>query len=204
MRWIFILKFSFPNPWSDQAPMTNKTFESLASLYDLMDNTWNKIAVDYHFTCTGCEDNCCKSLFFHHTYIEKAYLLHGFNQLDQDRKETILSRAKNYCKKTFPQTSQIKSLKIYCPVNENGLCLLYPYRPMICRLHGLPHELNKPGFEPIKGTGCHTRFFDDKPYIKFDRTPFYQQMAQIEIGFRQELNKAGKIKETVAQMIISQ
>ena len=184
--------------------MTHKTFESLAALYDVMDKTWNKIAAGYHFKCNGCEDNCCKSLFFHHTYIEKAYLIHGFNALDQDRKEKILVKAKNYCEKTFPQSPEIKSLKIYCPVNENGRCLLYPYRPMICRLHGLPHELSKPGFKPVKGAGCDAGLFDDKTYIKFDRTSFYQKMAQIEMTFRQVSNKAGKIKETVAQMLVSQ
>ncbi len=184
--------------------MTDKTLKPLAALYDDMDKIWNKIAADHHFNCTGCEDNCCKSLFFHHTYIEKAYLLHGFNALDSNKKQKILGRAANYCKRTFPQSLEIKTLKIYCPVNENGRCTLYKYRPMICRLHGLPHELKKPGFDPIKGTGCDAGLFDDKTYIKFDRTPFYQQMAQIEIAFRQNLNKTGKIKETIAQMLVSQ
>jgi len=184
--------------------MTDKIFNPIAALYNAMDKTWNKIAASYHFKCNGCENNCCKSLFFHHTYIEKAYLLHGFNALDSNRKEKILSRAESYCKKTFPQNSEIKSLKIYCPVNEDGRCLLYSYRPMICRLHGLPHELSRPGFNPVKGAGCDAGLFDDKTYIKFDRTPFYQQMAQIEMTFRQDLNKTGKIKKTVAQMLISQ
>ncbi|MBU8849737.1 MAG: hypothetical protein KOO64_09345 [Desulfobacterales bacterium] len=184
--------------------MTIKTFEPLATLYNAMDKTWNKIATGYHFKCSGCEDNCCKSLFFHHTYIEKAYLIHGFNTLDQDRKKKILAKAKKYCEKMFSQSSEIKSLKIYCPVIENDRCLLYLYRPMICRLHGLPHELSRPGLNPVKGAGCDAGLFDDKTYIKFDRTPFYQQMAQIELAFRQDLNKSVKIKETVAQMLLSQ
>jgi Fe-S-cluster containining protein len=184
--------------------MTDKTLQPLAALYDAMDKTWNKIAAGYHFNCNGCEDNCCKSLFFHHTYIEKAYLLHGFNQLDNNRKEKIMGKAVNYCKRTFSQSVQIKSLKIYCPVNENDRCLLYRYRPMICRLHGLPHELSRPGFAPVKGKGCDAGLFDDKTTIKFDRTPFYQQMAQIEVAFRLDLNKIGKIKETIAQMLVSQ
>jgi len=184
--------------------MTHQTFESLAVLYKTMDKTWNKIAARYPFKCSGCEDNCCKSLFFHHTHIEKAYLLNGFNALDQTCKKKILVKAKNYCEKTFSKTSDIKSLKIFCPVNEKGQCLLYPYRPMICRLHGLPHELGKPGIKPIMSMGCDAGLFGDKPYIKFDRTPFYQQMAQMEIAFRQDHNKSGRIKQTVAQMLISQ
>jgi Fe-S-cluster containining protein len=182
--------------------MTNLSFKALKDLYAAMDKNWNKVAAGYDFHCNGCEDNCCKSLFFHHTYIEKAYLIHGFKGLDQDKKEKILIRAKNYVKKNFPQGSEIKTLKIICPLNENGLCILYHFRPMICRLHGLPHELKKPGFDPVKGPGCDAGLFDRKPYIKFDRTPFYQQMAQIEMKFRQDLNKTDKIKQTIAQMLI--
>lgn len=184
--------------------MTIKAFESLISLYEDMDKTWNKIAAGYHFKCNGCNDNCCKSLFFHYIHIEKTYLRYGFNTLDSPKKEKILTRAKTYCNKTFAQGSEIKSLKIDCPVNEDSRYLLYPYRPMICRLHGLPHELNRPGFSPVKGSGCNAGLFNKKTYIKFDRTPFYQEMAQIEIRFRQALNKTGKIKETVAQMLLSQ
>lgn len=184
--------------------MKHNIFEPLTALYEHMDNTWNKIAAEYHFKCNGCEDNCCKSLFFHHTHIERAYLLHGFHKLDHDMQKTILNRAKNYCDKTFSSDSQIKSLKIYCPANENDRCLIYNYRPMICRLHGLPHELRRPGNSPVKGPGCDAGLFDEKPYIEFDRTPFYQQMAQIEMVFRQNLNKPRRLKETIAQILILQ
>jgi hypothetical protein len=75
---------------------------------------------------------------------------------------------------------------------------------MICRLHGLPHELNRPEYQPVKSPGCHAGLFSDKPYIKFDRTPFYIKMAQIEADYRKEIKMRGKIKESVAQMLISQ
>ena len=75
---------------------------------------------------------------------------------------------------------------------------------MICRLHGLPHEFYRPGLQPARADGCNAGNFSKKPYIKFDRTLFYKQMAQIEIEFRQDFNKSGKQKETIAQMIISQ
>jgi len=194
--------------------ISDNTFKPLALLYRRMDKNWNKVAEKYNFKCNGCKDNCCKSLFFHHTYIEQAYLRHGFDLLDQTKKEMILSRAENYCRQTFSwnqengnqanQSSEIKSLKINCPANEEGRCILYSYRPLICRLHGLPHELNRPGFEPFKGPGCAAGKFHDKPYIQFDRTPFYQQMAQLEMTFRQEFNKTGKIKETIAQILLAQ
>jgi Fe-S-cluster containining protein len=176
---------------------------SISILYQSMDETWSRIAALYQFQCTGCEDNCCKSLFFHHTHIEKAYLRHGFDQLEPGRKNEILSRAEDYCKKTFLENEIDKSRKIICPLNEKGRCILYPYRPMICRLHGLPHEIRKPGFPPLMGEGCSTGQFHAKAHISFDRTPFYQNMARLEADYRQKSKRNGKIKETVAQMLLS-
>ncbi len=184
--------------------MEHEIFKPLIDLFDSMDKTWDKVAAGYCFKCNGCEDNCCKSLFFHHTYIEKTYLLNGFNGLDKNRQAVILNRAQNYYNKTFNQPEKIKSHKINCPLNENGLCILYQFRPMICRLHGLPHELQRPGSDPVKNPGCNAGLFNDKSYIKFDRTPFYQKMVQIELLFRKTMKKTGKIKESIAQILIFQ
>jgi len=177
--------------------------QSISILYQFMDETWSRIAASYQFQCTGCEDNCCRALFFHHTHIEKAYLRHGFDQLEPGRKNGILSRAEDYRQKTFPENAEIKNLKIMCPLNEKGMCILYAYRPMICRLHGLPHEIRKPGFPPMMGKGCEAGQFHDKAYIPFDRTPFYQSMARLEADYRQKSKITGKIKGTVAQMLLS-
>ncbi len=184
--------------------MTKTILKPLITLYDRMDSAWEKVAIKYNFNCTGCSDNCCTSLFFHHSFVEKTYFLEGFQTLAPNTQKKIIHRAKVYCQKTFQKDSQIKSLKIMCPVNEDGRCLLYAYRPMICRLHGLPHELSKPGFQPFLGTGCKPGNFNEASYIKFDRTPFYQQMAQIEMSFRQTSGLSGKIKQSIAQMLLSQ
>ncbi len=194
----------------------NTNFNQLESLYVEMDNTWNTIAEKYDFKCNGCKDNCCKSLFFHHTQIEKDYLLFGFSKLNETKQNQIKALSKIFYEQTFGKNGQKKEIvsqKIFCPVNEDEKCLLYKYRPMICRLHGLPHELKKPGVpgtDPINNQanglvispGCAAGQFDDKSYIQFDRTIFYQKMVQIEISYRQQFNKYSKIKETVAQMLL--
>ena len=184
--------------------MTNKAFALLIDLYNTMDAAWNETASAYSFECNSCKDNCCTSLFYHYTHIEHAYLLYGFNRLASDRQYKILNLAKAYCEKIFEQGNANKNLKIWCPVNMDGHCLLYQYRPMICRLHGLPHELNRPGGEPVKAPGCDAGQFNTKNYVRFDRTPFYQQMAHIEIAFRQNKNLSGKLKMTIAQILLSE
>lgn len=182
--------------------MTNKLFQQLSDNYATMDRAWDMTASQYGFQCKGCEDNCCTSLFFHHTFVEKAFLIHGVEQLAPDIKEEARARAVIYYNKTLPEEENPVSLKLMCPLNQDGRCLVYGYRPMICRLHGLPHELHRPGSAPVKGPGCHAGQFDETPYIPFDRTPFYKGMARVEMKFRQRTGKVGKIKETVAQMIL--
>lgn len=183
--------------------LTKDIFIKLQDLYAQMDTAWDETAVTYGFQCNGCEDNCCRSLFFHHTQVEKAYLVHGFEKLDIALKTSILENAEQYIEQTFDRSGNAESKKILCPVNKKEKCLLYPYRPMICRLHGLPHQLTRPDGEILKGTGCNAGQFESKSYTVFDRTPFYQQMARTEMAFRSRTGQTGKIKETVAQMILS-
>lgn len=182
--------------------MNNHQFPLLSALYKRMDQAYDRVAGQYGFQCRGCMDNCCRSLFFHHTHIEKAYLLSGFNLLEQEQKKEVCKKAAVYVDKTFSTGTEPKSLKLICPLNKDGLCILYPYRPMICRLHGLPHELNRPGAPPLKGPGCDAGEFGQTDYIPFDRTPFYVEMARIEKAFRKSEHKNGKIRETIAQMLI--
>lgn len=68
----------------------------------------------------------------------------------------------------------------------------------------MPNELKLPGRQTIKYPGCSAGLFNDKPYIKLDRTPFYTQMAAIESDFRKKTGKTGKTKESIAQMLLSQ
>ncbi len=190
--------------------MTNmpKHFLPLTQLYNEMDTAWNRVADIYEFECTGCTDNCCLSLFFHHTYVESAFIKYGTKMLSPETQKEIINKANNYCAQTFgPNQSSPASpvsKKIPCPLLLNGQCRLYEFRPMICRMHGLPHELHKPGYGVIKGPGCKAGQFDRHTYIPFDRTPFYSRMAGIEMAFRSRTGKSGKIRKTIAQILIDQ
>ena len=74
---------------------------------------------------------------------------------------------------------------------------------MICRLHGIPHELHPPG-QPVhygEGCGAFAAQCGTKAVFKFDRTPYYTRMARLEKELRQALGFFEKIKMTVARMI---
>ncbi len=179
-------------------------FSKLSLLYEEMDRAWEKTASTYGFKCTGCSESCCETEFYHYTYIEKDYLLWGVNTLDHETIKLVLSRAEQVNKKRSIAEKQKKRIRVMCPLNENNLCMIYKFRPMICRLHGIPHELRKPGSQPLVSPGCDAgaALFNEKGYMKFDRTPFYSKMAGIEMDYRKTHGKSKKIKQTIAQMVV--
>jgi hypothetical protein len=65
--------------------------------------------------------------------------------------------------------------------------------------------LKKPGQKTVYGPGCETfnRRCGHKDDLKFDRTPFYREMAMLEQEVKQALAFDGKIRMTVAEMILS-
>ena len=176
---------------------------NLEQIYSDMDHAYTRVARHYGFNCTGCVDNCCFTLFHHHTLLEYLYLQEGVAALDLPGRMKILKRAAKVCKKVDESNNIKANTRILCPLNKDGSCVLYQYRPMICRLHGLPHEFRKPGMEVIYGSGCNefVKGFGKIKYFTFDRTPFYTEIAHLEQELRQLLGFSGKIKMTVAQIL---
>ena len=179
--------------------------DRLLEIFVAMDREYERATGQYQFQCDGCTDNCCLTRFYHHTYLEYHYLRRGYEKLDLRKRSEILVKAREVCRVTAKADEEKMPVRIMCPLNDDSLCDLYPCRPMICRMHGIPHELRKPGQNAIHGPGCAT--FDarcaNKPYFKFDRTPYYKEMAMLENKFKQAAGLEGRIKMTIAEMIIS-
>jgi Fe-S-cluster containining protein len=177
--------------------------ERLQGILGNMDQQYAEAAKHYGFHCNGCEDNCCRTRFYHHTYLEFLYLLKGLRTLDLQKRREIQAKAERVCRETAKADQKGMPVRLMCPLNINERCTLYPYRPMICRLHGIAHELRKPGQNVIRGSGC--RMFDlrysNQNYRKFDRTPFYFEVAKLEYEFKQAVGLSSRIKLTIAEMI---
>ena len=186
------------------APIDAVFIARLKRIYAAMDRAYHRAAGHYDFACDGCPDSCCRSLFYHHTIIECGYLIEGLKTLDPGKLKEVKTRALHGIAETAGAGQSATALRIMCPLNFDELCILYPYRPMICRLHGVPHELQKPGQNPIYGRGCQTfdRRCSHKEYFKFDRTPLYRQLAMLERDVRQTLGFDEKIKMTVAEIVL--
>ena len=186
-------------------PILTAFFDRLQCLFAVMDRQFAEAAKHYGFHCDGCEDNCCRTRFYHHTYLEYLYIHAGLNELGHQRRRAMQSRAAVVCRETAKADEKAMPVRLMCPLNSDGRCTLYTYRPMICRLHGISHELRKPGQSVIRGPGCG--MFDlrcsDKSYFQFDRTPFYFEMAELESELKQAVGLSGRVKMTIAEIIIA-
>jgi Fe-S-cluster containining protein len=179
-------------------------FEELAALYSAMDSAYNQAADYYGFFCAGCTDNCCLTRFYHHTHMEELYLLNGFFKLGLELQASIRDRAQMVNRKVMKSESHGKVPRVMCALNEQGACLLYAHRPMICRLHGIPHEIRTHGKQPVFGPGCEefVQHCGDKVYKTFDRTPFYLSLADLEQRFKQKSGFSGKFKKTISEFFL--
>lgn len=104
----------------------------------------------------GCS-KCCRGLF-DITMLDGALLKRGFDLLSAEMQDTLRLKARERIKviqALWPEFEQPFILNSHSEdeieelmasdndtpcllLDENGLCLLYEYRPMTCRLHGLP------------------------------------------------------------------
>lgn len=179
--------------------------DRLKQIYAAMDRAYTTAAGHYGFTCDGCRDNCCQTRFYHHTVIEYTYITEGLKTLTPLKQDELKSRAKIAVDKVVGADDNAAPVRRMCPLNFDERCILYPFRPMICRLHGIPHELKKPAQKTIYAPGCET--FDRRcggiGYFEFDRTPFYRELAKLEQEVKQTLGIAEKFKMTIAEMIVT-
>jgi Fe-S-cluster containining protein len=177
---------------------------SVVRLFQQLDQAYDQSAEQAGFVCKGCQDNCCLTRFYHHTLIEVLYIQSGLRALPLDRRNRIRAAAESAIQKMNELQRRQEPLRVMCPLNEQERCVLYEQRPMICRLHGIPHALHRPDGQTLTGSGCddfyrQCRRGDTAP---LDRTPLYMALANLESRLREQLNYRHKIKMTVAEIIV--
>ena len=191
---------------ADEIELTPEFVRQVADLYHDMEAAYDRTAKELDFSCSGCPDNCCDSFFLHHTYTEWAYLWHGLKTLDSDILKTITKKASAYVVASEASLAKGKRPIIMCPLNSEGLCALYPYRMMICRLHGVPTTFTKPDNQQLHFPGCYRcqeHISTKNALAPLDRTQFFQRLVNLEIELLGNRKRtAPKMKLTIAQMIV--
>lgn len=126
----------------------------------------------------GCSA-CCRGLF-DITLLDARLLQEGFRQLPEQVREQVLDRARPrlaelaarwpgfgppYLLNVLPDelwTAMPEEDETPCPLlGPDGRCLIYAWRPMTCRLHGLPN-IDLSG-ESFAATWCSLNFVDQDP-----------------------------------------
>ena len=178
----------------------------VAELYRDMEAAYDQTAKSLNFSCSGCPDNCCDSYFLHHTYAEWIYLWQGLKALEKSQLQIITEKAKKYVTESETALARGKRPIIMCPLNTDGLCSLYSYRLMICRLHGVPATFTRPDGQKLNFPGCfrcQEQIPADNSVASLDRTQFFRRLVELEIGLLgQGRMAAPKVKLTIAQMIV--
>ena len=108
--------------------MTEEIFFNYQNLLKKVDELSSRIIAKYrqHIICRhGCSDCCQQNLTL--LPLECAFLQEGFSRLPEPTKKIIHSR-----------TVQNRGEHEPCLLLNQGGCLLYERRPIICRTHGLP------------------------------------------------------------------
>lgn len=173
------------------------------ALFDKMHAAYDVVADNYGFSCEGCTDNCCVQRFFHHTHVEYQLLRAGMATLEPEVRDRIISRANMTVMSYMKELEAGELLPMMCPANIDGKCAVYEWRPMMCRLHGMPFRAPSRDGEKL-GEGC-ARFSALHPdsVIRVDRKLFYPELAQLEMQFRMQNNLGGgKYVKTTAEMIV--
>ena len=170
-----------------------------------MEKAYRETAEHLGLSCEACLDNCCRSYFQHHTYIEWAYLWRGLEACDPARRDDFLKRAEEYVQASRAALAAGQRPRLMCPLNENGWCGLYPYRMMICRLHGVPNRVHMPDGNTREFPGCSTcqeLVSRTEHCVALDRTPFYIELAELEREFLGgSKRRFPRVNLTLAEMI---
>ncbi len=85
---------------------------------------------DYICCKAGCSA-CCEKGDYPISQLELEYLMQGFIALDNVTKKIVQENIKSMQKSES------------CPFLINKLCSVYPYRPIICRVHGLAYLIGE-------------------------------------------------------------
>jgi hypothetical protein len=190
----------------DKVVLKPESVKQVAELYSDMEAAYDQTAKALDFSCSGCPDNCCDSYFLHHTYTEWTYLWQGLKTLEASQLQNITEKAASYVVESEAALASGERPIIMCPLNSEGLCVVYSYRMMICRLHGVPTIFTRPDGKKPDFPGCfrfQEQLSGENAEVALDRTQFFRRLVELEVGLLGHRRMmAPKVKLTIAQMIV--
>ena len=156
----------------------------------------------------GCSD-CCHAIFGLFL-VEAAYIQKQFNRLDRKVRREVLSNAEKFEKElqrveerlqAHEDDPRMKSYalskeRVRCPLlNQNDECIIYPHRPITCRVYGIPTAIQ--GQARVCGKAA---FESGESYPTFDLDACYKELYQLS---KELLVQMGESDMEKASLLIS-
>jgi Fe-S-cluster containining protein len=175
------------------------------------DSAFETIERDFG-SCVKCKPQCsdCCHAIFGLFLIEAAYIQQQFKKLDRKVKREILSNAEKYEKalqkveerlQAHEDDPRMKSYalskeRVRCPLlNQNEECIIYPHRPITCRVYGIPTAIQG------KARVCGKAAFESgESYPTFDLDACYKELYQLS---KELLVQMGQSDMEKASLLIS-
>ena len=183
-----------------------KEYEALAAGADA---AFGEMSSRYH-ACMPCAQGCsdCCYAVFGLFLVEAAYLRFQFEKLERKERRQVLSRAGKAEKELERLLTEAKKgsdpdgsfalemARIRCPMlNEADACVLYPFRPITCRVYGIPTAIQG------KAHVCwKARFEKGKNYPAFNLDAVNRKLYRIS---REYLQGAGGSDSSKAGLLVS-
>ncbi|MBW1730467.1 MAG: YkgJ family cysteine cluster protein [Deltaproteobacteria bacterium] len=190
---------------------TGKLFELYEDLVNRADKAFERIARDYpeEMGCRlGCSE-CCYALFGLF-FIEAVYIRRHFEGLDDVQRQEALLRGQDTEHSILRLQDKLRGLKddteqiarqvgkerIKCPLlDDNDKCILYPWRPITCRVYGIPTIVRG------KARVCsRSAFGSGKYYPTFDLDKTNKELYLLSKAMLMKINGANPDK---ASLLIS-
>ena len=185
--------------------MISPLFEKYEALVATADLAFREMRSQYP-SCVRCEPLCadCCHAVFGLFLIEAVYLQSKFEKLDGKERRRVVSRAGKAEKEMERMINEAQKegeaegafslgkVRVRCPLlNAVHECALYPYRPLTCRVYGIPTAIQG------KAHVCWKAKFDkDKTYPAFNLDEANRKLYHLSREFLQgvggsDLSKAG-------------
>jgi len=183
----------------------DKHFVKYEAVVNMVDQVFDRVKQEYPkevFCREKCSD-CCYAIF-DLTLIEALYLNHKFNEKFSgkekaeliaiaDKTDRALAKMKRDAyKKVKNGADQLEIVgkmsqeRVRCPLlGENDLCLMYEYRPITCRVYGIP--TSTAGASHICG---RTNFVQGKAYPTLNMDKIYTQLQLLSAELVKDINSS--------------
>ena len=186
-------------------------FEPYDELIVKADNAFDRMTGEFpaSMKCKRHCSDCCHAVFGLFM-IEAVFLKRDFNELGEEEKKGVLLRGIEADKeleklertlKTFENDPQMSSYslskaRVRCPLlNDDDECVLYPYRPITCRVYGIPTMAR--GVPRVCGKAG---FGKEQSYPAFDLDKMHGELYQLS---KELVSRSGVVDDQQASLLFS-